>query len=658
MNHTDFFEEYKNKKQASEDLFKSIESKFGPLNEGMINEAIEDLKDYFYKIMQAPNWEPYKLFLGDNADPKYIEVGKATKDQINQAWNIIAQQAKADGFKGEIKNTGKNGTVVYNSIKKQDANQDQESAETGETQNAGPANYQLIKTKQGYQFGGPERIATTIDNAQSEINNYDWGQSPLKFLFEPHIQFNGSSIAFDFKRGIILDFKGTWNGLFVGKMFDGIYKGESFNGNFSSKNENWQSPPTAFVDGTFNDTTKTGILELNNVTNANLGDEFHLIQVPVGFSIEILTSKQLRHTITVSKRLDNIDSNFSYSVYMGYNMDATPNIVTLPWSKIRQEFDSYSISYKTKSIPGLLTLQSDEQIIELSVLKAGTPPVFKKKEKFDATKQYSEDVGNLSGLKDLTRVTRYNLNLKLNDDQDFENFTKMKGYVDSPKFMQDLDSISTFLDNDIITAADIAKFPYLKNIFTSEVLSEASFTGAKNKRYKSFSQTGSGSGSIPRLPGSNQPLKTAADIATYLNDKYKEDLKIGRQDRYNKESKELYDLIVLKKPIRKSAYPTSSQQSVQTQEKESDAALGRLNNFVKNFVYKIDAGSKTNEVRAFIIDAIKKKIKPAPQEQPEVQAQTQGVDPTKGIAQPNVKGPLTHESFIRLEIRNILEGLL
>jgi hypothetical protein len=236
----------------------------------------------------------------------------------------------------------------------------------------------------------------------------------------------------------------------------------------------------------------------------------------------------------------------------------------------------------------------------------------------------------------------------------------MKGYVDSPKFIQDLDSISTFLDNDIITAGDIAKFPYLKNIFTPEVLSEASLLGRGRSGSGMMSVSGKYSSVIN--PDTRQEFKSEFEIVQYLTKKYAAELGKGiSSDQYKKEYANLMQQFKQSKKTPKYSQRTQVAQSqrvqgFQTQEKESDAALGRLNNFVKNFVYKIDAGGKTNEVRSFIVDAIKKKIqqhKPAPKEQPEVQAQAQGV-----VQQQVIKPILHKESFIRREIRNILEGLL
>ena len=578
MDYLDFFEEYKNKKQVSENLFRSLESKFGTLNENEITERIF----------------PF--------------------------------------LKGSQKSGGTNSNTQH-------------------------GKYDLIKTPKGYQFGGPERSTLVIDNAQSEIDTYNWEQSPLKGLFEPTQKFYAKSISFDFKKGTISNFTGgQWIGPFNGRMFYGEYQGNSFEGSFSDKNENFKAHPTAFVNGTFNDTTRTGLLGLDNVVNATESDSFSLIQVPVGYSIEILTNKQLRHTITVAKRLDNLDSNFSYAVYMGYNIDSsTPNQITLPWERIRTEFNKFQFNSKTKSISGLFQLQSGEQIIEFRVLKAGTPPVFNKKEEFDETKQYTESSISLAnGFSSLGSKERINLNFKLNNDQDFDSFNKMKGYFNSPQFTQDLDSIETFLDNKIINKNDLSKYPYLKKILTPEVLSEASFLKG-SVGTKPTLRTPSGSQMSYTNPLTGQPLKDQADISAYLNEKYKDDLKIGRKDRYNKEYNDLYNQIILKKG-RTRQYGSSSAPISQSQQqsKESDVVLKRLEDFVKNFVNKIDS----DKARSFLFDAIIRKLKPNTFQTPVAQVnpiQTSAQNPAP-VTSP-FKSP-KEESVIRLKVRDILKGIM
>lgn len=678
MNHTDFFQEYQNKKRTSEDLFKSLETKF-VMNEGEVDEAFlgiknaeerkKEIEDYFNKITTiAPEWKKYKLFLGDKSYPQYVKIGEATPEQKKQAFDIIISQASQDKFKRGASGIGPSekdkSVVAYNPKgKTQDKEEDQ-----NQQQNQGSSNYRLTKTKKGYEFGGPDRVVRIIDNAQSEINHYDWMNSPLKFLFDKNLRFNGDSISFDFRNGTVVDFSGKqgfWQGPFVGGTFESKYLGNSFSGKFFWNNKDFQAKPTAFIDGKFQDTTNTGILGMNNVVSATEADNFHLIQVPVGYSIEILTNKQLRHTVTVGKRLDAKDSNFEYIVYVGYEVTVSPKSVIVPWEQIRQSFDEYYINSEIKSIPEILDLSNGEQIIELRVLKSGTPPVFTKKEKYNATAPYTEvSWDNLNGLKKVVEP-KYDLLFKLNNDQDFEAFNKIKGYADSPRFEQDMDAISTYLNNGIINSSDLAKFPYLKNILTPEVLSEDFGRGARTKKVRTFS----GAGINPVNTFTQKPIKTVSDIIAFLEKKYEADKKAGK----NIKAKYEKDFAELQKQISKSKKYTQGfgggKEGLAAQEKESDAALSRLQDFVKYFIEKISYGSgvrsdakDSNEIKQYFIDAIKNKIQ---QHKPPIQpAQT-----TQPVAEPIV-GFMGHsknigntpigvtESVIRSKVRNILKEML
>ena len=95
MSNLDFFAEYENQKSKAKQIFESLDKKINSdkieLNEaffGLIktekekSDIREDkLKDYFDKLMQAPNWKSYKINIGDEE----IEIGRATQDEKNKA---------------------------------------------------------------------------------------------------------------------------------------------------------------------------------------------------------------------------------------------------------------------------------------------------------------------------------------------------------------------------------------------------------------------------------------------------------------------------------------------------------------------------------------------------------------------------------------------
>jgi hypothetical protein len=669
MNHTDFFQEYQNRKKTSEDLFKGLQSKF-VLNEGEIDEALfglvkgakdkeKDLSDYYHKITtNAPNWQSYKLNLGGG---KFVEIGKTTDEEKKQAWNELLKQASADKFKGGIAN--EKGIVVYDSKVKSQTQQPQQPQQTGGTQ---PSNYQIERKGKTYYFGKNQNeryTAEVVSPGDAAMMNYDWQHSELKYLFEPPLKLIGKQMAFDLKQGIVMNFVGKWEGPFVGNTFAGIYDGEYFKGNYKWDNTDFnpskktvKEKAIAFVDGTFSDRTNTGILGSPNIVSTV--DNFHLIQIPVGYSIEVLTNKQLRHTITTTKRLDGVNSNFTYYVYLGYEAgEQEPLPVTLSWEQIRMDFDNYQINLNIKNIPGLFKLQSDENIIELKIVKAGTPPVFTKKEAFDDAKTYSEDLPLLSGLKSISpSVKKSEVDFDLSDDADFENFLKSKNYINSPQFLKDLETIGKGIDYGKVK--NISKYPDLVKIFTPDVLSEG---------FSVDDDYGSGYGDYESVYQTNDPAKTETfkKLKQNLEAQYKDYFQ--KYGQYPDEFKEQMKMISKaygpkkKKKIVSNPSNNTSLAQPQVQKTSEDAALNRLDNFVKYFVEKIQSKTKdigkTQEIKNFIFNAIKQRL------QQYKQTAKKTVEPVN-IANVNpsskqqIGKPFTAESIIRLKIRGILKKML
>jgi hypothetical protein len=637
MNNLDFFKQYENYKIKTQGIFESLDKKINSgnpeLNEalfGLIKGAKEkgaerekELKIYFNKLLHAPQWQNYKIDTGNGE----VEIDSATQDQIEQAWEVLRTEGLDDSFTGTLKQDGD--SIIYQKGKGKSMKDDQQSADPDPNQdpnqnpNAQPQNtlptYQITYDKKSgkYFFGSPERYVSSINNAPSQIQTYDWQKSPLKVLFEDPLKFGLREITFDFKEGIIASARdGFWIGDFAGKFLQADFIGNNFRGQYFSNNENWKSKPTAFISGTFTDNSKTGLLGLNDVKQGNENYAFHLIQLPPNYSVEILTDKQLRHTITCDKRMDISNSNFIYSVNMGYDIDqSSPKNVTLTWETIRSEYDAYKISGKMNSLPDLFSLASDEKIIELRVVELGTPPSFKKKERFDDTKEYIENTSGLRGLKQVSG-SQYNRDLKFNitNDSDFENFNKIKGYINSNQFANDLKQASIYLDNKLISLQDIKnKLPYLVNVFTEDVLSEAAVNLANPK--KNYGRTTYYSGSSVKNPLTGKKFEEPHEIVEFLNQKYKKEIEANggkKSNAYNKDYKDLYDKVFGSK----SSTPTNTSSSSSStspveaggMSKEEIAVLKRIENFVKYFVYKIDDGKNTNKVRKYFMDMLKAKV--------------------------------------------------
>jgi hypothetical protein len=701
MNNLDFFTEYESQKRRAQKIFESLDNKIGS-NKNELDEALfgliktakdreKALKDYFFKLTKAPNWQSYSVDLDSTG--KQVKIENATPEDLDDAWEFLRQQAASDEFKGAMKQDGDSiiyqkggkGSNAQDSSQDADANADPDADPNAQQSQPSAPTYELTyDKKQGkYFFGSNERFATKISNSLTDLQTYDFAKSPLKYLFEDPLKFGLREIVFDFKEGKIVAAKdGFWIGDFAGGMLQADFIGNNFRGRFFSNNEDWRSKPTAFISGTFFDTSKTGILGLKDVKQGNENYAFHLIQLPAGYSVEILTDKQLRHTITCEKRMDISNSNFIYSVYMGYDIDqASPKSVTLTWETIRTEYDAYKVSGKMNSLPDLFSLASDEKIIELRVVESGTPPSFKKKERFDSTKEYIENTSGLRGLKQVSG-SQYNRDLKFNitNDSDFENFNKIKGYINSNQFANDLNQASIYLDNELISSEDIKnKFPYLVNVFTSQVLLKEAVVNLANPK-KSYGRRTYSSRSSVKNPLTGKKFEETYEIADYLNQKYKAQIEANggkKPAAYQKEYQDLYNAVFGAKntSTSKSTSSTSSAEDDSTVaggiSKEEGAVLKRIENFVKYFVYKIDDGKNTNKVRKYFIDMLKAKVtahkEPAntkPTSTPVTAPVTAPVTTTAAKPTAKTKAPKkggagnVKESIIRNEIRNIFKDLL
>jgi cell division septation protein DedD len=709
MNNIDFFAEYEGQKRRSERIFEALDKKINS-NKGELDEAFfgliggkknkkddssweklspeeqeEIFESHFEIALQNIEDKELKIDLGGGRIVKVVDLSPFEK---YEALEIFKKQASKFNFKPTFIESG--GFLVYgqsqnkqqDSSKEQDSNKEQESSPT----------YQITYDKKSgkYFFGSTDRYVMEINNATSELQTYNWQKSPLKYLFENPLKFGLRELVFDLKEGKIATARdGFWIGDFSGGLFEASFVGNNFKGRFFNNNEEWKSKQTAFISGTFSDKSKSGILGLNDVKQGNENYAFHLIQLPENYSVEILTDKQLRHTIICEKRLNNINSNFIYSVYMGYDIDqSSPNRVTLTWEDIRANYDSFKVGKKMKSLPGLFSLVSDENIIEMRVVEVGTPPSFKKKEKFDDTKEYIENTSNLRGLKQISG-SQYNRNLKfdITNDSEFENLNKIKGYINSKQFEDDLKKASVYLDNKLISAGDIkSKFPYLVNVFTPEVISEAIVNLANPK--KSYGRTGFASSSNLKNPITGRKFEEPYEIADYLNQKYKDEIEAngGRKPvNYQKEYSDLYNAVFGQKTASATVKkePTNSPTDIGGMSKDEDVVLKRIENFVKYFVYKIDDGKNTNKIRKYFIDLLKSKITAhkepvqvtatsttTPSATPTTSTTTTSATPTTQ-ASPTAKktkasttpkkggvGKIQKESFVRGEIRKLLKELL
>jgi hypothetical protein len=165
MNNLDFFKEYESYKRKTQGIFESLDKKINSgnpeLNEalfGLIKGAKEKsaerenaLKIYFNKLLNAPQWQNYKIDTGNGE----VEIDSATQDQIEQAWEVLRTQGLDDSFTGTLKQDGD--SIIYQKGKGKPMQDDQQSADPDPNQdpsqdpNAQPQNtlptYQITYDK-------------------------------------------------------------------------------------------------------------------------------------------------------------------------------------------------------------------------------------------------------------------------------------------------------------------------------------------------------------------------------------------------------------------------------------------------------------------------------------------------------------------------------
>ncbi len=170
--------------------------------------------------------------------------------------------------------------------------------------------------------------------------------------------------------------------VFIGEWYDGEFKGDLYTmysnmikvipehtgfegGVFNGKNFNmpyqyWKTSPKNFINGTISN-SEDGLLGLPNVTS-NQEEKFNLIQVPVGYHINIKTQGDATtYAIRVDKRLDKNSADF---IFTNINTGIKK---TVSWQTIRKNFDKLYLfkGKKILNIEGILSL--DSQITSISI---------------------------------------------------------------------------------------------------------------------------------------------------------------------------------------------------------------------------------------------------------------------------------------------------
>jgi hypothetical protein len=310
-------------------------------------------------------------------------------------------------------------------------------------------------------------------------DNFNW-MIDAKFIAEV-AQLDGKGSERQVVRFEKCDWKsGDFRG---GKFIRGVFNGGTFVGQFGPGSK-WNTSPFNFIDGTTKE--KETILGIPNITNLNKEKfSFNIIAVTPGNKIKIDLEDGTTHLISVVKRLDGVNSIFSYDVINGATGEK--NRVNLRWAQLRGQNSSNfkaNTMFTSTYVPEVMT-QNFKLPFESKVVKVEVDidVDFKDVQWSDkgkgseelATSQETYDLVNspLFGVKDIpgqpitipgksgqykNNVGRVFFNFRNNDQlKGFQNTVKN---LESKVLRADLIELKSKLKNGIIDGAP-AQYPYL-----------------------------------------------------------------------------------------------------------------------------------------------------------------------------------------------------
>ena len=239
-----------------------------------------------------------------------------------------------------------------------------------------PVNKDFYEKDGLYYFGGVSTTKKINEDAKRYLltNEFDLRNSNLSFMLLPGTEFHADQILLDLKKQVINFFNGTWNsGPFYGKTFNGTFKGSAFNGAFNGAFGDYESHPTTFVEGTFRDTTGSGLLGMPNTTTLNKAKnrKFNLITIPVGHYLQFRSVNGITGYIKIVKRLDGTNSTFVFEVLDGFKGNTSPVTANYAWDFIRQNWKIMEINPKDPiNFGGLINVPPTDSIKELYISTA------------------------------------------------------------------------------------------------------------------------------------------------------------------------------------------------------------------------------------------------------------------------------------------------
>lgn len=304
-----------------------------------------------------------------------------------------------------------------------------------------------------------EKSSATIEQLQA----YDWKSGNLSWLYQS--SFHASYIDINLTDDKVYNFLGNWmDGTFKGGEFRGVFMGGKFEGKvFAGAYQQWQASPYSFVSGTVSDFMQgiLGVKKLNaTVFDASSPEKrASLLQIPVGWYVNLTDANGNSHSFKVLKTLDSADSNFILQ-----SMTGSRNKVTIPWSTLRGSNESDFLN--------ITTIEAGRKLLIPDVFAGdplGTVSAFEVSPKGSAVKAHAQpkvykfDLSLLAPLPFTAGKRKPLVTLKFDTDDEVNAYAKMLDEIKKGWFAFHMKRLVNALKFDIIDG--YGKNMYLQDIF-------------------------------------------------------------------------------------------------------------------------------------------------------------------------------------------------
>jgi len=196
----------------------------------------------------------------------------------------------------------------------------------------------------GYFLNGNYVESLNVQDDFSIYSDEEWKSNGTYWLSDDNAQWKATYIEVE---NDLVYFKGQWSsGEFRGVMFGNgsTIIGGIFNGiSYESPNRNFKITPDKFYSGKYKD-NQNGILGLANLTVGEIQniDELQIIQLPVGWGVELTDDAGVILGFEIVKRIDDTDSSYIFRKI------PSREEVNVDWEIIRKNYGSNGIISKGK----------------------------------------------------------------------------------------------------------------------------------------------------------------------------------------------------------------------------------------------------------------------------------------------------------------------